>query len=728
MADAEAAADATMLPAAVDPEAASATAPEVAPVAPSEAAPQATAATDATMLPAAVDPQAPAADTATSATAPEVALAAPLEAPPEAAPEATATSAAAAQAAPEAAAAKPLSEEEAWAKRISEAIARCEAPIKPEYLAASPTPASSSSAAPALGDKRSAPDDRDGGGQEQGGQKNKKQRRGQNKNKDRGGNMAAMKAVRATQLCTRLAYLNCCDSTSGSGSSKAECRFDHDLEAAKAAKLPNISEECPVLARLGVCPAGLNCRFGGHVVNGKNVDRDGVELTPESPWAQKVPGIGAPTGESNVFSYTDIQLLRKKTFDFSPSAEVFKSWQRHMTNHCQGVPDPPIGCVIAAERKPLDLRGKTVLAPLTTVGNLPFRRLCVKLGCEVTVGEMALARTILEGGPGELALLRRHESEKCFGVQVAGGDVEEMTRLAQFVEEKVDCDFVDINSGCPLDEVHKFGAGSRLMSRQKHMEGMVRCMSSVLKTKHLTIKMRTAHFEDKKADDFEQFGGRTAHKLMPLLEEWGVAAITLHGRTARQRYTKLADWNYVNECSKRMVNRTPLIACGDVLSWEEHEEHRLTHGVDSVMVGRGALMKPWLFTEINEKRHWDISATERFDLMKDFANYGLDHWGSDARGVETTRRFLLEWLSFSCRYVPIGLLEQLPMKINWRPRPYVGRSDLETKLASPNAADWVGISEMLLGKVPEGFSFTPKHKSSSTDKPPEAGDAEGAGG
>mmetsp|Transcript_37104 Transcript_37104/g.115458 ORF Transcript_37104/g.115458 Transcript_37104/m.115458 type:complete len:343 (+) Transcript_37104:688-1716(+) len=331
---------------------------------------------------------------------------------------------------------------------------------------------------------------------------------------------------------------------------------------------------------------------------------------------------------------------------------------------------------------------------------------------------MALASTILEGGAGELALLRRHASEKIFGVQIAGGDVEGMAKVAQFIDEQVDCDFVDINCGCPLEEVHRRGAGSRLMARTRAMEGVVRCMSASLRTKALTLKMRTADCEDKKSTEF---GGRYAHKLVPQLEEWGVSAITLHGRTGRQRYTKLADWDYMRECAQRRAGQTPFIGCGDVLSFEEADEHCRSHGVDAIMIGRGALMKPWIFTELAERRHWDISASERFDLTRDFVNFGLDHWGSDARGVETTRRFLLEMLSFTCRYVPIGLLETMPPKINWRPRPYIGRSDLETKLSSQSAKDWIEISEMLLGKVPAGFSFTPKHKSASYEPPPAEG-------
>jgi len=135
---------------------------------------------------------------------------------------------------------------------------------------------------------------------------------------------------------------------------------------------------------------------------------------------------------------------------------------------------------------------------------------------------------------------------------------------------------------------------------------------------------------------------------------------------------------------------------------------------DSVLMHDAS--QPWLFTEIKEQRHWDITSGERLNILKDFVHFGLEHWGSDSKGVETTRHFLLEWLSYTCRYIPVGLLDIIPQRLNWRPPSFYGRDDLETLMASDSAADWIRISEMLLGKVPEGFTFAPKHKSNAYDR------------
>lgn len=358
-------------------------------------------------------------------------------------------------------------------------------------------------------------------------------------------------------------------------------------------------------------------------------------------------------------------------------------------------------------KKSIDFRGKTFLAPLTTVGNLPFRRLCKSFGADITCGEMALATNLLQGQASEWALLRRHESETCFGVQVCGGYGDAMTRCAQLISEQAPhIDFVDINFGCPIDVVTKKGAGSACLLRPNRMADILRGMSSVLSCP-ITLKMRKG-FHD---------GGDVAHEIIPQVASWGGTAVTLHGRTREQRYSKLADWEYIKKCATDIPDGLQIIGNGDVLSWKDHQRAVDDCGVATTYIARGALIKPWIFQEIKETRDWDISAGERLDIVRSFVSYGLEHWGSDDKGVESTRRFLLEWLSFAHRYIPVGLLEQVPQVINWRPPAFVGRNDLETLLGSPDPRDWIKISEMFLGPVPLGFQFTPKHKATSYAAP-----------
>eukprot|EP01137_Pigoraptor_chileana_P002779 Opistho-2@42087 len=355
------------------------------------------------------------------------------------------------------------------------------------------------------------------------------------------------------------------------------------------------------------------------------------------------------------------------------------------------------------EKKKIDFSGKLYLAPLTTVGNLPFRRVCKKLGVDITCGEMALATNVLQAQQSEWSLLKRHHTEDIFGVQLCGAFADQMSRCAEVVAKYTDVDFVDINCGCPIDLVYKKGAGSALLERQTRLEQIVKGMNYALGEIPLTIKIRTGVHNN----------SWNAHKLIPKLRDWGVSLITLHGRSREQRYSKLADWEYINQCSA-VANPVPFFGNGDILSYEEAAHHIENAGVSGLMVARGALYKPWIFTEIKERRHWDISSGERLDILRDFVNAGLEHWGSDDQGIAATRRFLLEWLSFAYRYIPVGLLERLPQKINEPAHPYIGRNDLETLMASPSAGDWVKLSEMLLGPVPDDFVFIPKHKANST--------------
>ncbi|XP_077047613.1 tRNA-dihydrouridine(47) synthase [NAD(P)(+)]-like isoform X2 [Agelaius phoeniceus] len=549
------------------------------------------------------------------------------------------------------------------------------------------------------------------------------------------------------------------------------CRFLHDVSQYLAAKPADLGQRCVLFDTFGRCPYGVTCRFGqahlgdGHqnLVNaslvqqweGKLLVRNGLSKELQQQLRKRkfsfhkaeefLRGLragkgGKATGSSTeVSNCTDPQeglrdspvlqeqgedprpealqgsrgaegapnpeaLQGSRGAEDAPKSEVLQSSQR-----AEGAPSIPtlgpltdedITKLRPCEKKKLEIQGKLYLAPLTTCGNLPFRRICKAFGADVTCGEMAVCTNLLQGQSSEWALLKRHHTEDIFGVQLEGAFPDTMTKCAELLNRTIDVDFVDINVGCPIDLVYKKGGGCALMTRSNKFEQIVRGMNSVLDVP-LTVKIRTGVQEKV----------NVAHKIIPRIREWGASMVTLHGRSREQRYTRSADWAYIAECA-RLASPMPLFGNGDILSYED-ANRAMQMGVSGIMIARGALIKPWLFTEIKEQRHWDISSRERFDILKDFTNYGLEHWGSDTQGVEKTRKFLLEWLSFLCRYIPVGLLEHLPQKINERPPYYLGRDYLETLMASQNVDDWIKISELLLGPVPPSFTFLPKHKANS---------------
>ncbi|XP_004714307.1 tRNA-dihydrouridine(47) synthase [NAD(P)(+)]-like [Echinops telfairi] len=505
------------------------------------------------------------------------------------------------------------------------------------------------------------------------------------------------------------------------------CRFLHDLSSYLENKPADLGPCCVLFDTFGRCPYGVTCRFAG-----AHLGPEGQNLVREELVARGAQ----PAPVRNGLAKGLQQQLRKRQVRFEQAEQVL-----HQLNQApgpapgaaetQGVPgtgavdvqqalpepdttalpsspvqtcgaltDEDVIRLRSREKKRLDISGKLYLAPLTTCGNLPFRRVCKRFGADVTCGEMAICTSLLQGQTSEWALLKRHHSEDLFGVQLAGAFPDTMTRCAELLNRTIEVDFVDVNVGCPIDLVYKKGGGCALMNRSSKFRQIVRGMSQVLDVP-LTVKIRSGVQEQ----------ANLAHRLLPELHHWGAALATLHGRSREQRYTKLADWQYIEQCVQA-ASPMPLFGNGDILSYEDANRAMKT-GVAGIMIARGALLKPWLFTEIKEQRHWDISSSERLDILRDFTHHGLEHWGSDTQGVEKTRRFLLEWLSFLCRYVPVGLLERLPQHINERPPYYLGRDYLETLMASQNSADWVRISEMLLGPVPANFVFLPKHKANS---------------
>ena len=388
-----------------------------------------------------------------------------------------------------------------------------------------------------------------------------------------------------------------------------------------------------------------------------------------------------------------------------------------------------------------------ILAPLTTQGNLPFRRLCISLGAQVTWSEMAMALPLIQGEKSEWALLKAHASETAaptltcaaaaatanpgydhsrdmrFGAQLAASKPWQAYKATEIVASLCPAlRAIDLNCGCPIDLVWRAGAGAALLDAPAKLEKILRGMNAVSGAVPVSAKIRMgARCDAPAAASIAErlvLGGQ--HARGAGLGGSGVAAIALHGRSRQQRYTKSADWEYIAEIG-RLITRLNekkdgatdtvrevddrerpngakvfFVGNGDVYSHVDYYEHLDKGNVDAAMVARGALIKPWIFEEIATRQYLDKSASERLTYIEQFVRNGLECWGSDEMGVGTTRRFLLEWLSFSCRYVPIGILERLPPKINERPPPYRGRNELETLLASNNYKDWIKIRYVAL--------------------------------
>lgn len=283
--------------------------------------------------------------------------------------------------------------------------------------------------------------------------------------------------------------------------------------------------------------------------------------------------------------------------------------------------------------------GQRILAPLTKGGTLPFRRLCVEFGAEVTLSEMAYARQIKRRTRAEMALLKSHESEAAFGVQLAAGTVDDAVHAAQLAVER-GAQFVDLNAGCPIHDTVKRGMGATLLRRTKSLLEISTAMVEALEVP-VTVKLRSGWNEK----------DVVAVDLARQLEGVGVRAITLHARSREQRYTKAADWSLVAEvvaaCS------IPIIGNGDLLTWYEARDRQAQSGCASVMLARGALVKPWLFREIAEQRSWEPTPEERVGVYFRLVECMKEHFGADARGRKRAMRFLPWHFGFFCRYRPL---------------------------------------------------------------------------
>lgn len=554
------------------------------------------------------------------------------------------------------------------------------------------------------------------------------------------------------------------------------CKFEHDLRkylgAWKREDLRTFDGKCPIWESKGRCDAGWKCRFArSHSEEIATEDgRNELVLLEDDARKKSMPNPYDGFNETGVVNIISTQArtdLMKRRIE-TEKAESYLGWleknsevsatQNNQKSRRGRIEDnsnddddrtndnvkdiraqytePPF---LPSEKRRIYFGPETpVLAPLTTQGNLPFRRLCVGLGAQITYSEMAMSLPLMQGQRSEWALMKAHETEILpprfspgtvvkdydnskdfkFGAQIAASKPYQALKATQILSHLCPhLRVIDFNCGCPIDLVYRQGAGSALLDSQSKLEKILRGMNAVSGGVPITVKIRMGTKDGRpnalKLVDRLVYGGRDSWESGSGTS--GIAAITLHGRSRQQRYTKNADWEYIADCAaliKRHNERGDSLADtvretegrdapadkkvyfignGDCYSHVDYLDHLEKAKVDSVMVARGALIKPWIFEEIEKGQYLDKSASERLAMIEQYVRYGLETWGSDEMGVGTTRRFLLEWLSFSYRYVPVGIMEHLPPHLQDRPPAWRGRNELETLLGSDNYKDWIKI-------------------------------------
>lgn len=284
--------------------------------------------------------------------------------------------------------------------------------------------------------------------------------------------------------------------------------------------------------------------------------------------------------------------------------------------------------------------GKTVLAPLTRGGHAAFRRLVVELGAEITTSEMAVVKNLLGNSPAEFALLRFHASEPFFGVQLADRKPETAAEGARIAAAR-GARFVDLNCGCPIDQITRKGLGARLLQKPRLLARIVDAMVKAVDVP-VTVKLRLGWSESK---------GENVSEVAKACEEAGAAAIGIHGRFREQRYQKAANWDAIARVvSERGV---PIIGNGDILTHYEARERVQRSGVAAVMLGRGALIKPWLFREIRENRAIFPEPEERLLLTYKLLGYMREYFGDKPSAHRRIAEFLPWHLGFFSRFRPL---------------------------------------------------------------------------
>ncbi len=239
----------------------------------------------------------------------------------------------------------------------------------------------------------------------------------------------------------------------------------------------------------------------------------------------------------------------------------------------------------------IDLGEKPVLlAPMEDVTDIGFRLLCRQMGAAMVYSEFVSSDALIRMVNKSLEKLKVCADERPVAIQIYGRDVDAMREAARIVVEQAHPDVLDLNFGCPVKKVAGKGAGAGMLQNVPQMLAITRAVVDAVPDTPVTVKTRLGW----------DHGHRIIVDLAEQLQDCGIKALTIHGRTRAQMYTGEADWSLIAEVKQNPRMRIPIIGNGDITTPERAVECFERYGVDAIMVGRATFGQPWIFYEINQ--------------------------------------------------------------------------------------------------------------------------------
>ena len=275
------------------------------------------------------------------------------------------------------------------------------------------------------------------------------------------------------------------------------------------------------------------------------------------------------------------------------------------------------------------------LAPMEDVTDIGFRKLCKRYGAAMVYTEFVSAEALVRSIQSTLNKLTISDEERPVGIQIYGRDVESMVDAARIVEQ-AHPDIIDLNFGCPVKKVAGKGAGAGML---RNIPLMLEITREVVKAVHTPVTVKTRLGWDA--------NNLIIVELAEQLQDCGIQALTIHGRTRSQMYTGEADWTLIGEVKNNPRMHIPIIGNGDITSPEDAKQAFNRYGVDAVMVGRATFGRPWIFKEMRDYLERDteddktdeLTTDDKIDILEEQLRINVERI-DEYRGILHTRRHL----------------------------------------------------------------------------------------